>query len=383
MAGQEALLCPSCGTRNKPTWEYCVRCGESLQGAVVEPAAKTQAAPAAAKGKRKGKGKLNILVHERDPESSMPPGLILGVGLVILAGLAVAGWRYARTAPAPQTADPSIFTIPTLPSSRPAAPAPASGPGSEDFNQGLRLLAAGKAADALPFLSSASSAAPANARYLWVWGQALEATGTPDDALTRFGEAAALDAKAYGLEYGRALDKAGRSAEAAEALEAVTASDPASVAVREELGKLYYKAGNFAKATPLLEAAVEARSDDPVLRQELAYAVAQTGDKARAVELYRGVLTIAPGAEISRGLLSELLFEQGKSADAIALLQEGIRFDPDAPQLRRRLGNMAERAGNVQEASRQYREYVRLAPNAPDANELAERAARLQGPGKS
>jgi len=380
MAGQEALLCPSCGTRNKPMWEYCVRCGESLDGAAVDaPTAKAQAAPRA---KRKGKG-LSILVHEREPESSLPPGLILGVGVVILVGLAFAGWRYARTAPPSQAADPGLFTIPTLPSSRPSPPAPASGPGSEDYNEGLRLMAAGKAADALPFLSRASSAAPSNARFLWVWGQALEATGASDDALTRFGEAAAIDPRAHGLEYGRALDKVGRSAEAAEAFEAVVATYPANVAVQEELGKLYYKAGNFAKAAPLLETAVEARSDDPVIRQELAYAVSQTGDKARAIELYRSVLTIAPGAEISRGLLSELLFEQGKSADAMALLQEGIRHDPEAPELRRRLGNMAERAGNVQEASRQYREYLRLAPNAPDATALAERAARLEGPGKS
>jgi predicted Zn-dependent protease len=341
-------------------------------------AAKTQAAPRA---KGKSKGKLNILVHEKEPESSMPPGLILGIGAVVLVGLAVAGWRYARSAPAPQAADPSLFAIPTLPSVRPEAPVPASGPGGADFNEGLRLMAMGKAADALPFLSRASSAAPSNTQFLWVWGQALQSTGAQDDALHRFAEAARLDPKAHGLDYGRALDKAGRSAEAAAAFEA--ASEPGGGAVQEELGKLYYKAGNFAKAAPLLEKAVAARSEDPVLRQELAYAVAQTGDKARAVELYKSVLAIAPGAEISRGLLSELLLDQGKGPDAMALLQEGVQRNPEAPELRRRLGSIAERTGNPQEAGKQYREYVRLAPNAPDAKELAERAARLEGAGKT
>jgi Flp pilus assembly protein TadD len=378
MAGQEALLCPSCGARNKRTWEYCARCGESLQGAVAEAApaaAKTQAAPRA---KGKSKGKLNILVHEREPESSMPPGVILGIGAVILVGLAFAGWRYARSAPPPQAADPSLFAIPTLPSVRPEAPVPQSGPGGEDYNEGLRLMAAGKAAEAIPFLSRASSAAPSNPRFLWVWGQALLATGAPDDALRRFADAARLDPKAHGLDYGRALDKAGRSAEAAAAFEAAGGG-----AAQEELGKLYYKAGNFAKAAPLLQKAVDARADDPVLRQELAYAVAQTGDKARAIELYRSVLAIAPGADISRGLLSELLLEQGKGPDAIALLQEGVQRNPEVPELRRRLGSVAERTGNPQEALKQYREYVRLAPNAPDAKELAERAARLEGAGKT
>jgi predicted Zn-dependent protease len=381
MAGQEALLCPSCGARNKRTWEYCARCGESLQGAAAEPVlAKTQVA---SRGKGKKKGKLSILVHEREPESSLPPGLILGVGAFLLAGLAFAGWRYASSAPPAKAADPSLFSIPTLPSSRPDAPVAAPGPGSADYNEGLRLMAAGKAKDALAFLSRASSAAPQNAGYAWVFGQALQATGAQDDALARFGDAARLDPKAYGLDYGRALDKAGHSAQAATAFEAVLASDPGGVAVQEELGKLYYKAGNFAKAAPLLDKAVAARSDDPLLRQDLAYAVAQTGDKARAAELYRSVLAIAPGADVSRGFLSELLLEQGKGPEAIALLQEGIQRDPEAPDLRRRLGNVAERTGNTQEASRQYREYVRLAPNATDAKDLAERAARLEGVGKS
>jgi len=380
---QEALLCPSCGARNKRTWEYCARCGESLQGAATEPALpKTQVSPRA-KGKGKTKGKLNILVHEREPESTFPPGLILGVGAVLLAGLAFAGWRYARSGPAPQVADPTLFAIPTLPSARPEAPVPASGPGAEDFNEGIRLMAAGKAPDALVFLSRASSAAPSNGRYLWVWGQALEATGAQDDALSRYADAARLEPGVHGLAYARALDKAGRSADAAAAFEATLASAPPGAGVQEELGKIYYKAGNFAKAAPMLEKAVEARSDDPVLRQELAYAVAQTGDKARAADLYRSVLAIAPGAEISRGLLSELLLDQGKTNEAITLLQEGIQRDPEAPGLRRRLGNVAERTGNAQEASKQYREYVRLAPNAPDAKDLADRAARLEGPGKS
>ena len=381
MAGQEALLCPSCGARNKRTWEYCARCGESLQGAVAEAApaaAKTQVAPRA---KGKSKGKLNILVREREPESSMPPGVILGVGVVILVGLGFAGWRYASSAPPPQAADPSLFAIPTLPSARPAAPVAPSEPGGADYNEGLRLMAAGKAAEAIPFLSRASSAAPSNATFLWVWGQALLATGAQDDALVRFADAARVDPKAHGLEYARALDKAGRSADAAAAFEAAGASG--NDAAQEELGKLYYKAGNFAKAAPLLDKAVAARSDDPVLRQELAYAVAQTGDKARAVELYRSVLTIAPGADISRGLLSELLLDQGKGPDAMALLQEGVQLNPEAPALRRRLGSIAERTGNAQEALKQYREYVRLAPNAPDAKELAERAARLEGAGKT
>ena len=27
---REAVACPSCGTRNRPSWEFCARCNEPL-----------------------------------------------------------------------------------------------------------------------------------------------------------------------------------------------------------------------------------------------------------------------------------------------------------------------------------------------------------------
>jgi predicted Zn-dependent protease len=86
---------------------------------------------------------------------------------------------------------------------------------------------------------------------------------------------------------------------------------------------------------------------------------------------------------MSRARLSELLFEQGKGEEALGILKVGVDINPTLPDLRRRLGNMLERAGKPQEAIQQYREYAKLAPNAPDAKDLAERAARLEGAGKS
>ena len=30
---EQAVLCPFCGTRNRPDWDFCARCEESLEGA--------------------------------------------------------------------------------------------------------------------------------------------------------------------------------------------------------------------------------------------------------------------------------------------------------------------------------------------------------------
>jgi predicted Zn-dependent protease len=372
----DAIACPACGARNKPKWEYCARCGESLQGATVVTA------PGKTPPKTKGKSKVKILIHEHEKESAIPPGAIVALGLILVAVLGFAAWRFASQAPASQAADPKLFTLPSTPKGPPPAVAPASGPGSADFNDGLKMLAAGRSAEALGLLAKAASDAPGNARYQSVYGEALMAAGDKANALGHFADAARLDPTGFTLPYARALVGAGRDAEAIPVFEQALAGGT-SPAVSEELGKIYYKTGNYAKAAPLLEQAVNSRPDDPAIRQELAYAVAQTGDKAKAVELYRSVIALAPGADMSRGRLSELLFEQGKGEEALGILKVGVDINPTLPDLRRRLGNMLERAGKPQEAIQQYREYAKLAPNAPDAKDLAERAARLEGAGKS
>src|SRR5574339_395038 len=116
MAAADALICPACGARNKPKWEFCVRCGESLQDAeTAAPLAKT-----VVKGKGKGKSKLKIEIHEREERSSLPSGLVLGVGALVLVGLGVAGYRYAGSYQ-PEKADPNLFAVPTQPKAPPPA----------------------------------------------------------------------------------------------------------------------------------------------------------------------------------------------------------------------------------------------------------------------
>jgi predicted Zn-dependent protease len=379
----DAIACPACGARNKPKWEYCARCGESLQGA-APIAAPAKAAPPKAGARGKGKSRLNIQIHEREPASSIPPGALVALGVVLLAVLGLAGWRYASQYQSTDKVDPNLFTLPTKPSARPTSQPPATGPGATEFNEGMRMLSAGKTSEALGLLAQAASAAPENARYQSVYGEALLAAGSKDEALARFADAARLDPQGFRIQYGRALITAGREAEAASVLEGALGADGGgNPGLAEELAKIYYKTGNYAKAAPLLDKAIESRPADPVLRQEAAYAASQTGNKARAEELYKSVLEIAPGADVSRIRLSEMLFEQGKGEEALTLLKQGIEVNPSTPDLHRRLGNMLERAGKPQEAVQRYREYAKLAPNAPDAKDLEERARRLEGAGKS
>jgi Flp pilus assembly protein TadD len=361
----DALICPACETRNRANWEFCVRCGESLQGvnltlvSLPELGGDTELSP--------------------ELEDTSSGGGVAVLGVLALAVLSAVACWYVREGPAPKQPSPDIFTVATLPPSLPApAPAAPEKPGAKDFEEGRRLLAGGDAARAIPFLSRAVNAAPGNALFHDVMGQALAARGAQDQAFDQFGEAARLDRGRFGRKLAERLADAGRNAEAARAYEQVLAGTPDDPFAQEGLGRMQYRLGNYARAVPLLQRAVKTRSDDPVLQQELGYALQSTGDIKGAIEVYGSVVALAPGAEIARGLLADLVYEQGKPDDAIALVQEGLQRDPKSPLLRTRLGSLLEQSGRPREAAQQYREYAHLAPNAPDAKELTDRAERLE-----
>jgi tetratricopeptide (TPR) repeat protein len=364
MKEKEAVLCPSCGARNRPDWDFCARCNEPLEGAL--PAGPAPAA--AARG-----------IEERSA-SLLPAWAVATMALLAFAGLTLAAWRSVSDAPPLDAADPRLFTIATRPAELPKAPQPIV-PGAAEYEAGLRLLNEGDVTGAVASLAAAVAAGPGHAEYHSAYGRALLKSGDPEGGLSAWAEAATLDTR-YRAQYARELSRAGRVAEAVRQYEEILAAAPPAASdapsVHEDLGRLLYRSGDFAKAAPHLQRASQARPDDPVLRQELAYALDQSGQKAQAIALYREVLSVAPQATISRGLLAQGLYEQGQKDEALALLKEGVAATPQVPVLHRTLGFLLERSARQPEAAAEYRAYARMAPNAPDAKELLDRAARLE-----
>jgi predicted Zn-dependent protease len=352
-----AVICPACEARNRPQWDFCVRCGEALEGvAVSEPASE----------------------REESPPSDLST-LYLVFMVAVVAGTMALACRDLATHPAPAAATPGVFTF-GGPASPQPSPSAAARPGNDDAEAGRRLLAQGKAAEAIPLLQKAAGEYPGNAEFQNLLGRALWSAGNREDAVKSYADAAGLD-PAFRLGYAQALETVGRLDEATTEFEAALAAQPGSAIVQEGLGRLYYRRGEFAKAVPLLEV-LAAQTHDPVVLQQLAYAAEKTGDRERAIATYRDVLEVEPRADIARGLLAESLLAAGRKDDAIGVLQEGLRRSPEAPVLQRGLGSVLERSGRAAEAAAAYREYARLAPTAPDAAAIAARAARLEASGK-
>ncbi len=363
MKGTKAVVCPKCGALNRPTWEFCARCNEPLEGAIavdesVGPATAAEAEPGV---------------------SSAPANTIALAGLLALVIVGAAAWRAFSSAPSVGAPDPSVFTIGTEPAELPKASPPAA-PGAVDYDNGRRALNAGDLSGAVARLGAAVAADPTKAEYRNVYGHALWRSGDRDGALAAHAEAARLDPRLQ-MQYARSLDVAGRSAEAVAQYERILARNPKAATVNEDLGRLLFRSGDYTGAAAHLQSAVQSRPDDPVLQQELAYSLDQAGDRAQAAAAYRKVLEKAPEAVISRSLLADNLVDQGKKQEALAVLREGLRAQPEAPLLQRQMGSVLERSGRPRDAAAAYRAYAGLAPNAPDAKDLLARAARLASAG--
>src|SRR6185295_19224055 len=100
----EAVSCPSCGARNKGKWEFCARCGESLQGAESVVAAK-KPAPAARSAAARSEG---------GPTSPLN-NVLFGVVFAALVATVVFAVRYSRANGPMPAPTPAAFTVPTQP----------------------------------------------------------------------------------------------------------------------------------------------------------------------------------------------------------------------------------------------------------------------------
>lgn len=371
MVEREAVLCPSCGTRNRPDWEFCARCDESLEGAepVADDTLPTQKSPT-----------LSVELSPHDEGSALSGSSVLVVAVLAFGVLGIAAYRHISTNPPPEGPDPDLFTVATRPP-EPAKAPPNTQPGAGDFAAGRHLLGSGDARGSISLLEAAVNANPDDAAFRGHLAYALWETGDVDGALSQYQMAAQLDENRQ-LQYARALVSAGRPDEAQVEYETILsrAGDGPS-AVHEDYGRLLYRQGRYAEAAPHLGQAVRVRSDDPVLKQELAYALDQQGAHEEAETVYRDVLDTAPQAAITRGLLAENLYDRGRKDEAVSVLQEGLAMTPDAPLLQRQMGSLLEREGKRAEAAEAYRAYAELAPNAPDAATMVERASRLEGRG--
>jgi predicted Zn-dependent protease len=357
-------ICPACGARNKAKWEYCVSCSESLQGVPLgTPAARGATAATAA-------------TSVDDDDEGLPWGKIAGT--LLLVGIAFGIYHLARQPnPAPP---PELFSIGTLPPSLPPAMAVTEKtPGQEDYDAGLKLLNRNDPAGAAIRFRAATAAASDNHLFRHALAVALWQSGSRADALDSYQQAVRMAPAnpTYRLNYAKALTAAGKNEDAVAQYEELIRAHGGQIDALADAARLLAET-DPRRAQQLLQRVAAARPGDVVVKQQLASLLDKNGDTEGATAVYAEILAQNPGAHITRGLLAEIELKRGQPQEAVALFRTGLQQYPDVPLLHRGLASALERSGSVAEAIGEYREYARLAPNAPDAQQLRERADRLE-----
>src|SRR5260370_25018605 len=143
---EDVVICPACQTRNRVKWEYCVRCGESLQDDNQETLRLTSLDPEETES-----------VEDRATElrDTGDAGVVLLVGVLALIVLNAVACLYVRDKPPPTKPSPDLFTFGTQPPNPPPPVKTPDRPGARDFEEGRRRLAGGAAAGPILLLSRA------------------------------------------------------------------------------------------------------------------------------------------------------------------------------------------------------------------------------------
>jgi tetratricopeptide (TPR) repeat protein len=358
--GADFRICPACGTRNKLKWEFCVKCGESLQDVQAATSGGTSD------------------VARREPLSLSGFDWKGALGTVVALGIALGVGLKFR--PQPAQADPGIFQNPVR-TEVAAAKEPRIAVGelrNASLDEGLRRLNSGDARSALDILAQAVAEHPSDGQARFAYGQALYQAGQAPAAVAQLTEAARLDPRnaRASADAAKILVSLGRAADAIPLYEAAIRADASSPAWMSQLGQLYLDQGNTKRAAELLEQAVTASGGNARFLQQLGYAQEKAGNSTAAMDAYRRALEHDPSSGTTRALLAERVMAAGRTDDAIALLRDGVARDP---KLNRALGSLFERSGRASEAATAYREYARGNPGAADAAAMEERAKALEG----
>ena len=363
---RQALVCPACGVQNRPTWEFCAKCGDSLEGATLTT---TQ--------------QEDLAVEPDAPAAEEVSGV---PSTVVLSGWRWSSWGRSRFSPGARPAKPSPRPSPTRrcspsPPCRPIFPRPRPSPRPRAPRSSRRARGSPRPdlEGARDSFADAVATDGTNPAYRTAYGRALWDLGGRQQALSELGIAARLDPQRQ-LAYARALDVAGSRGTPWSSTRRSWSRNPDATVVHEDLGRLLYRDGNFGGAAA---PGARGRGPPPGTRFSARSSPTPSMPPARRPppeQVYREVLDAAPEAAISRGLLAENLYQRSWRGGAGRASGRPAGF-PDAPLLQRQLGSVLERNGKRAEAAEAYRRYAQLAPNAPDARDLTARAAQLEKAG--
>ena len=210
---------------------------------------------------------------------------------------------------------------------------------------------------------------PRNVEALSNLGAVLAAQGRYEDAIARYREALAVDARrtAVRLNMAVALQKAGRPAEAAPELERVVAESPQNRNAVVLLAECRVRLGEYAQAAALLTPLHDAAPADRAVAYLLGVALLQDKQIEKGKLVLDGVLRDGESAE-TRLLMGAAKLGAADYAGAREDLRRAAEMNPSLPMVHGLLGRALMNVGDLPGATEQFRRELENDPNDFDAN---------------
>lgn len=255
------------------------------------------------------------------------------------------------------------------------AAAPAIAP---EVLQAETAIAAGKLAEALPLLQSATTKDPKDFRAWYDLGYVYEASNDATSAIAAYRKAVELRPQLFEatLNLGRLLHSAGEHAEAIKFLSAATRLKPDSSAAGGGIAQAWLSLGNAQEAadpTAALQsyqraAGLAPKQADPLIASGLLHLRAKRPAQAEAD--FRAALVRDSSSVTARRALADSLLDSERWADAEPLLREIAKSSPDDPQPSLALAQVLLRQNKSDEAIAVLRAALASHPGHPGLLDL-------------
>jgi len=201
------------------------------------------------------------------------------------------------------------------------------------------------------------------------------------DSITYFAHLARVspDAPKVRYCYGEALDRSGRTAEAAEQYRAALALKRDYAQAHNNLATLLAAEGRLQEAMLHYQAAIDAAPASFRAYNNYGVALVQGGRPAAAVDMFEHAVALKPTFVDARFNLGRTLAGQNRFAEAIVQLQEAHRLRPGDAEILYNLALAFELAGRPADALDAYRRVRTLDPAYPGIDQRVKAAEKKSG----
>lgn len=238
---------------------------------------------------------------------------------------------------------------------------------SRKYRQALQLSVDKKYEEAISIARELIQAAPDNARYYHLLGNALHEMGNYDEALKEKKKAVSLEPQnsRYHYSLSTTLQKAGQLEQALSSIQNAISLETDQPLLYNRLGFILQDMGRNEEAVQAHQTAIDLVPNDPLSYCMLGNALAQSGQKEDALSALRKAISLKPTDPFYHNNLGHLLHNMERYQEALPEKQAAVTLNPTKALYHTSLSDTLRNLGRLEEALEESQKAVELAPNDP------------------